>query len=78
MVWWTGGEGNFTLCWVSLNNPETVKPWHFAAFNHILFETSVPNLLSLACPSLQILDKTQTRVFSISGFWSVPHKRELS
>ena len=31
-------------------------------------ETSVPNLVSLSCPSLQILGKTQTEVFPISGF----------
>ena len=28
----------------------------------------MPNLISIACPSLQILGKTQTGVFSISGF----------
>ena len=29
----------------------------------------MPNLLSLTCPSLQILSKTQTVVFPISNFW---------
>ena len=28
----------------------------------------MPNLVSLTCPSLQILGKTQTLVFPISGF----------
>ena len=28
----------------------------------------MPNLVTLTCPSLQIMDKTQTGVFSISGF----------
>ena len=40
----------------------------FAAFNNILLETFVPNLLSLTFPSLQILGKTQAGVFPISGF----------
>ena len=39
-----------------------------AAFSNISLETSVPNLVSLTCPSLQILGKTQTGVFLISGF----------
>ena len=28
----------------------------------------MPNLVSVTCPSLQILDKTQARVFPLSGF----------
>ena len=28
----------------------------------------MPNLISLTCSNVQILDKTQTKVFSISGF----------
>ena len=32
----------------------------------------MPNLVSLPCPSLQMLDKTQTRVFRSSGFLVKP------
>ena len=39
-----------------------------AAFSNILLETSVPNLVSITYPSLQILGKTQTGVFLISRF----------
>ena len=38
------------------------------AFSNILLETFVPNLVSIILPSLQILGKTQTGVFPISGF----------
>ena len=61
---------NFTLCWFSLNNSETVKAvtCHFAIFSNISLETFMPNLVSLTRPSLQILGITQTGVFPISGF----------
>ena len=39
-----------------------------AAFSKISLRTSVPNLVSLTRASLQILGKTQTWVFPISGF----------
>ena len=40
---------------------------HFASFSNISLETFVPSLTSLTCSSLQILGKTQTGVFPISG-----------
>ena len=40
---------------------------HFANFSNISLETFVPSLASLTCSSLQILGKTQTGVFPISG-----------
>ena len=64
-----GAGSNFTpLCWFSLNNSETLKavPWPFAAFSNISLETSLPNLVSLTCPSLQILGNTDG---GISDFW---------
>ena len=69
------GEGvrgvDFTSsCWFSLNNSKAVKgvTLLFAAFSNILLETSVPNLVSLTHPSLQILGKSQTGVFPTSSF----------
>ena len=55
----------------SLNNSETVKAIALAlsSSHGILWETSVPNLIFLTCPSLQILGITQTGVFLISRFW---------
>ena len=44
----------------------------------MLLETFVPNLVFLTRPSLQILGKTQTGVFSISGFLVNPYKKKLS
>ena len=60
----------FYSCWLCLNNSEMVNTvivvfWTFSKFS---LETLVPNLASLTCPSLQILGKTQTGVFPISGF----------
>ena len=55
-------------CRVSLNNSETVKPWHVAAFSNILLKTFLPNLLSLTCPSLHILGKIQVGIFLIPRF----------
>ena len=55
-------------CWFSHNNnPETVKAVTLA-FGNIVIETFVPNLVSPTPSSLQILGKTQTRLFPISGF----------
>ena len=58
------GGGGFTSpppssCWFSLNNSQ--------AFSKFLSQTFVPNLVSLPCPSLRILGKIQTGVFTISG-----------
>ena len=50
----------------------------FAAFSNISLETSVPNLVSLTHPSLQILGKTQTGVFPISRFLLNPLQKKLS
>ena len=43
-----------------------LQPWHFVAFNNISLETFVLNFVSSTRPSLQLLGKTQTRVFLIS------------
>ena len=66
LLWVCGGD-NFTPPpppWFSLNNSgmETL------AFSNILLETSVPNLVSLTCPSFQISGKIQMVVFPISAF----------
>ena len=53
-------------------------PWHFVAFSNILGETFAPNSVSLICPNLQILEKTETGLFSISGFLVNSYKRKLS
>ena len=52
------------------DNSEMIKVVNLAFFNirNFLFETFMPNLVTLTCPSLQIMDKTQTGVFSISGY----------
>ena len=52
--------------WFSLKNSKTVKTvtLEFAAFSNILSETLVPNLVSIARPSLQILGKTQKGIIS--------------
>ena len=52
------------------DNSEMVKVVNLAFFNirNFLFETFMPNLVTLTCPSLLIMDKTQTGVFSISGY----------
>ena len=57
------------LCWFSLNNSETIKAVNlvFCSINFLL-ETFMPNLVSLTCPSLQILDRTQAKVFPIFEF----------
>ena len=57
------------LCWFSLNNSEKIKAVNlvFCSINFLL-ETFMPNLVSLTCPSLQILDRTQTKVFPIFEF----------
>ena len=59
-----------TPCWFSFNNSETVKAVNlvFEALHKFSLETFMPNLVSLTCPSLQILDKTQTGIFLISRF----------
>ena len=59
-------------CWFSYNNSETVKAAILAfcriLCRNIFLEKFVPNLLSLTCPSLKILGKTQTGAFPISRF----------
>ena len=61
-----------TPCWFSLNNSAMVEAvslaFHFAAFSNILLKTFMPNLVSLTCSSLQILNKSQTGVCPISAF----------
>ena len=71
------GGVNFTPLLFSLNNSETVKAvtLAFCTFSNFLLETFAPNLVSLTCPSLQILRRTQTGVFPISGF--LVSKRKL-
>ena len=74
-VYVLGVAGSFTT---PVSFPLITKklyPWKFAAFSNILLETFLPNLVSLTHPSLQILSKTQTEVFPISGFWA--HSRKL-
>ena len=58
-------------CWFSLNNSETVKLINYP----VILQHSVTfywpflrNFVSLNRPTLQILGKTQTGVFPISGF----------
>ena len=51
-----------------LRRKNLFNPNHVAALSNISLETLVPNLMSLTRPSLQILGKTQTGVFLISGF----------
>ena len=46
--------------------------WHSVAFSNFSLDTFVPNLVSLTQLSLQILGKTQTGVFLISGFLVMP------
>ena len=60
-----------------LINSKTVKAvsgktWHIAALSNFSLETFMANLISMTNPSLQMLDKTQTGVFSISGFLVKP------
>ena len=57
-------------CWFSLNNSETVKAvtLAFCSISNISVETFVSNFVSLTCPSLEILGKTQIGVFPISRF----------
>ena len=66
---WVGGYFTPRPCMFSLNNSEMVKAVrYFAAFNNILLEAFMPNLVFHACPSFQILSKTQINVFLISEF----------
>ena len=62
-----GGEDNPPPFLHPLGSPLIAqKPSHFVAFSNVLLETCVPNLVSLSCPSLQILGKTRTGVYRIS------------
>ena len=66
---WLGG--NFTLLLVFhylLRNSKICVTLAFAAFSNISLERFAPTLVSLTRPSLQILGKTQTELFPISGF----------
>ena len=63
------GWGNFMLlCWFSLNNSGTMKAvtLAFCSIQLRFIKIFVPNLVSLTCPGLQILDKTQMVVFLMS------------
>ena len=72
-----GGGGNFTPpCWFSLNNSETVKAVTLA-FSSIQ-ENFLPNLVTLTCPSPQILGKLRRAYFRFLDFWSIPYKRKSS
>ena len=46
--------------------------WYSAAFSNFRLETFLPNLVSLTCPILQVLDDTHTGVFPISRFLVYP------
>ena len=70
---WVRGGG----CWYPLNNSETVKAVTLV-FCNILLEMFVLKLVFLTRPNLQILGKTQTGVFPISGFLVNPYKMKLS
>ena len=56
--------------WFSINKSVFVKVvnWHFVALTNFSLETFMLNLVSLTCPSLQILVTTQSGVFSFFGF----------
>ena len=78
-LFWILEGCNFTpTSWFSLNNSEQVKAvsLEFAAFSNNLLENFVSNLVILPHPSLQILSKTQTGVFLISGFFVNPLQKE--
>ena len=64
-----GGGGIVTPSWFCFNNSETVKAINllFSGINFSL-ETLKWNLVSQPYSSLQILDETQTGLFSISRF----------
>ena len=69
---------SLTLIWVCLcwcNLPLFIFPavtLAFATFGNIVLERTVPNLIFKIHPSLQLLGKTQARVFPISGFLGSP------
>ena len=64
-----GGGGVISPLLVSYNNSETLNAVTlYAAVSNISLETSVPNLIFLTSPNLQILGKILTGVFPISGF----------
>ena len=66
---WDGWGGVISPLLVSYNNSETLNAVTlFAAVSNISLETSVPNLIFLTSPNLQILGKILTGVFPISGF----------
>ena len=68
LIWRLGG--NFTPVGFLLiaQKRKMLKPWYFAVFSNFLLETFLPKLVSLTLPRLQILRKTQNRVFPISRF----------
>ena len=70
---WVGGGGSFTPpppVGFPLITQKWSKlwPWNLVALSKILLETFVSSLIPIPRPSLQILGKTQTGVFPISGF----------
>ena len=58
-------------CWFSLNNLETVKAVTLT-FCSIQKHSIWDIRGKFGCPSLQIVDKTQTAVFAIYGFLVIP------
>ena len=68
---------NLTQIWMGvdvflplLGFPEMIKlqMWCIAAFSNFSLETFMPNLVSLTCPSLEILGKNQTRLLPVPWF----------
>lgn len=58
-------------CWFFLINSERVKAvnlFFFSAFSKLSLKTFMSNLVLLTRPNFQILEKTQTGVFSFSEF----------
>ena len=51
---------------------QKLQPWHFSAYSNSSIEIFLPNLVSLARPSLHVMSKMQIGVFLISGFLSYP------
>ena len=45
-----------------------LQMWCIVAFSNFSLETFMPNLVSLTCPSLEILGKNQTKLFPVPWF----------
>ena len=70
-------EGDGGKFYTPAGFPQRLQPWHFAEFSKILLEMFVPNVVFFTSSSLQVLGKTQTWVFPISGFLVNPSKKEI-